>query len=68
MSKKNEKKIEEKIEEKTVMVDGMMTFGKLDDGRHTADFMTYDEAVAYFKTLVEQARQYQQSQMNRVKN
>ena len=44
MSKKNEKKIEEKIEEKTVMVDGMMTFGKLDDGRHTADFMTYEEA------------------------
>ena len=40
MSKKNEKK----IEEKTVMVDGMMTFGKLDDGRHTADFMTYEEA------------------------
>ena len=30
--------------------------------------MTYDEAVAYFKTLVDQARQYQQSQMNRVKN
>ena len=44
MSKKNEKKIEEKIEEKTVMVDGMMTFGKLDDGRHTADFMTYENA------------------------
>ena len=39
MSKKNEKK----REEKTVMVDGMMTFGKLDDGRHTADFMTYED-------------------------
>lgn len=33
-----------KREEKTVMVDGMMTFGKLDDGRHTADFMTYEDA------------------------
>ena len=32
------------IEEKTVMVDGMMTFGKLDDGRHRADFMTYENA------------------------
>ena len=31
-------------EEKTVMIDGMMTFGKLDDGRHTADFMTYEGA------------------------
>jgi hypothetical protein len=34
----------EKNNEKTVMVDGMMTFGKLNDGRHTADFMTYEGA------------------------
>lgn len=33
-----------KRDEKTVMIDGMMTFGKLDDGRHRADFMTYEEA------------------------
>ena len=26
------------------MVDGMMTFGQLDDGRHTADFATYEDA------------------------
>lgn len=37
----NKKKVSE---EKTVMVDGMMTFGKLADGRHTADFQTYEEA------------------------
>lgn len=34
---------------------------RLDHDENAADFMTYDEAVAYFKTLVEQARQYQQS-------
>ncbi len=41
---------------------------RLDHDENAADFMTYDEAVAYFKTLVEQARQYQQAKMNRVKN
>ena len=36
--------MKKKTEEKTIMVDGMMTFGKLEDGRHTADFQTYEEA------------------------
>ena len=33
-----------KEQERQVMVDGMMTFGKLDDNRHTADFQTYEDA------------------------
>lgn len=48
MSRKKNKK----PEEKTVLVDGMMTFGRLDDGRHTVDFITYENVdIAPFTAI-----------------
>ncbi len=41
-----------KPEEKTVLVDGMMAFGRLDDGRHTVDFITYENVdIAPFTAI-----------------
>ena len=46
------KKMNKKPEEKTVLVDGMMTFGRLDDGRHTVDFITYENVdIAPFTAI-----------------
>jgi hypothetical protein len=48
MSRKKNKK----PEEKTVLVDEMMTFGRLDDGRHTVDFITYENVdIAPFTAI-----------------
>jgi len=33
------------IEKRTVIVDGIMTFGKLENGLHTADFQNYETEV-----------------------
>jgi hypothetical protein len=34
------------------LVDGMMTFGRLDDGRHTVDFITYENVdIAPFTAI-----------------